>query len=122
MERNETAAMFVAVSEALPPVTDDDCNVILQDWDDSDPDQRVAIRLAAELLRARTALREAWAMLTVGHDCAAKLGELQEAGVYVPQWPSRADANRDATRIADTVRNVKPVAWPKPTALATGAH
>lgn len=49
--------VFVAATEVLPPITDDDCRVILQDWDESDADQQTAMRLAAELLIARRALR-----------------------------------------------------------------
>jgi hypothetical protein len=36
--------------------TDDDLHVILQDWDESDPDQCVAINLALECLRHRARL------------------------------------------------------------------
>jgi hypothetical protein len=50
--------MFVAASDALPSITDDDCRVIVQDWNGSDPDQRVAIRLAAEVLRLREVLKD----------------------------------------------------------------
>lgn len=46
---------FIATVSELQPLSTDDCYVIVQDWDESDPDQNVAIRLAAEVIRLREA-------------------------------------------------------------------
>jgi len=82
----ETAKAFCAASSVLDPISTDDCNVILQDWDESNPDQLVAMRLAAELLNSRQTCIElrGWAegegnMVSRGRLLAveAELGELQ---------------------------------------------
>src|SRR4249919_473858 len=49
-------AAFRAVEEVLPAITDEDCRVIIQDWDETDPDQLVAMRLATALLSARATI------------------------------------------------------------------
>ena len=66
MSENATIAVFRAASDVLPQISDDDCNVILQDWDESDPTQRAAMRLAAEALNLREAGRKAIRALLTG--------------------------------------------------------
>ena len=50
----ETAKAFVAVEDMLAPISRDDCDVILQDWDAENSDQRVAMRLASSLIASQS--------------------------------------------------------------------
>jgi len=78
--------------------SDDDLNVILQDWDHADPDQAVSMTLAAEVLR----LRRIEAAMPQGEPVAWMY--ISVSGVPSTPYASESNCRRDAGMFGGSVR------------------
>jgi hypothetical protein len=92
--------------------SDDDLRVIVQDWDDTDPDQAVAINLAEELLKQRErADKFMWQVRDTCQRAEAAEARVRELGEAIHNLSATYDGIW--IRISDGEAYALNVAWNK---------